>query len=167
MCNEREDSVWYISPDGKASTTAVDNDVFVTTNPDDTCISWDTAGLVASHAYTKEDHNDGGVGLNRKFDPELVSEIDRVYQGHWSLPEYLPFRECVKMGIQDGMVAGMKLAEDKYNAIIAEKDSEIKRLAGEASRWKNAFSGLVDKCRTGIEAFEFIMQVAHCGKDKK
>ena len=135
------------------------NDVFVTTN-DTGCVS------ITSNLYSKDDHDNGGVGLNRKFDATLVDTIDRVFCENWNLPEYLPFRECIKMGIQDGIEAGMKRASAKYDKLVAEKNKQIVDLETEAKRWKDAFRGLLKKCQQGVEALDFISHVIHgsCGK---
>lgn len=170
MCNEREESIWYIKNDDK-NDDKNDTDVGTNTSTDsDGCgyitvndgAEWCTT-LSASNMYTKQDHDDGGVGLNRKFDPSLVGAIDDIFSSKWDLPEYLPFRECVKMGIQDGIIAGRKIAAD----ILGEKNRQIEEAKKDAERWQNAFKGLLLKCREGVEAFEFISKVVHLGSQAK
>jgi hypothetical protein len=117
--------------------------------------------------YTKADHADGGIGLNRKFEPTLVNDIDKVYNDKWNLPEYIPFRECIKMGIQDGIVAGKKVASDFYGKLLADKVKEVEDARSEIMHWKNAFKGLLIKCREGVEAFEFISKVVHLDNQYK
>lgn len=159
MCNEREDAVWFIhanqvsgSQNDAGETVAVMPDMGTVTMP------------VEDIMYTKNDHATSGV--NRKFDATLVDTIDEVYRRNWDLPEYLPFRECVKMGIQDGIEAGIKRASAKYDKVIADKNKQILELEVEAKRWKDAFSGLLKKCQQGVEALDFISRVIHgsCGK---
>lgn len=164
MCNEREDAVWFIH-----AKPAVDNKVTVDQGSEVNTIAVDQAsdGLVSltvDNMYTKDDHATRGV--NRKFDATLVDTIDEVYRCNWNLPEYLPFRECVKMAIQDGIEAGMKRASAKYDKVIADKNKQILDLEAEAKRWRGAFKGLLDKCRQGVEALDFISMVIHdsCGK---
>lgn len=164
MCNEREDAVWFIH-----AKPAVDNGLSVgqasgvetiAVNPaDDGLVS-----LTVDNMYTKNDHATSGV--NRKFDATLVDTIDEVYRRNWDLPEYLPFRECVKMGIQDGIEAGMKRASAKYDKVVADKNKQIIELEAEAKRWRDAFKGLLNKCQQGVEALDFISRVIHgsCGK---
>lgn len=152
MCNEREESIWFINQksDGLAG------DTITVSASDGICTTSNTV-------YTKNDHDEGGIGLNRKFDPELVGDIDRIYRANWNLPEYLPFRECIRMGIQDGIVAGRKSA----SGIIAEKDRQIADAKSDAEHWKNAFVGLLAKCREGMEVFEFIAKLVHVGNSTK
>ncbi len=164
MCNEREDAVWFIH-----AKPTVDNGVTVDQGSEVNTIAVDSAsdGLVSltiDNMYTKDDHATRGV--NRKFDATLVDTIDEVYRCNWDLPEYLPFRECVKMAIQDGIEAGMKRASAKYDQVIADKNKKILELNVEAERWRDAFKGLLDKCRQGVEALDFISKVVHgsCGK---
>ena len=163
MCNEREDAVWFIhakpTVDNKVT---VDQDSGVSTiavNPSDDGL----VSLTVDNMYTKNDHATSGV--NRKFDATLVDTIDEVYCRNWNLPEYLPFRECVKMAIQDGIQAGMKRASAEYDKVIADKNKKILELNVEAERWRDAFKGLLDKCRQGVEALDFISRVIHgsCG----
>ena len=154
MCNEREDAVWFIhvnqvsgSQNDAGETVAVMPDMGTVTMP------------VEDIMYTKNDHATSGV--NRKFDATLVDTIDEVYRRNWDLPEYLPFRECIKMGIQDGIEAGMKRASAKYDKVLADKSKIMI-----AKRWKDAFRGLLQKCQQGVEALDFISRVIHgsCGK---
>jgi hypothetical protein len=158
MSNDREESVWYINNKGNDGISA-DTNPYITISDYN---GWSSA-VTASNIYTKSDHDDGGIGLNRTFDTELVDDIDRIYRDHWDLPEYLPFRECVKMGIQDGIKAGRKVAKD----ILAGKDKEIETAKAETEHWKNAFKGLLIKCREGVEAFEFISKVVHLDNQAK
>lgn len=160
MCNEREDSVWFIhaKPDadnGLAVGQASGVDTIAVTQDDDGIVS-----ITVDNMYTKNDHATNGV--NRKFDATLVDTIDDVYRRNWDLPEYLPFRECVKMGIQDGIEAGMKRASAKYDKVIADKNKQIIELEAEAKRWRDAFKGLLNKCQQGVEALDFISTL--CGK---
>ena len=164
MCNEREDSVWFIhakpgADNGLAVGQASGVDT-IAVNQDDDCI----VSFTVDNMYTKDDHATSGV--NRKFDATLVDTIDEVYRRNWDLPEYLPFRECVKMGIQDGIEAGMKRASAKYDKVLADKNKIMIELEAEAKRWKDAFSGLLKKCQQGVEALDFISRVIHgsCGK---
>ena len=158
MCNEREDAVWFIHAN-QVSGSQNDAGETVAVMP-----NMDTVTLSVDNMYTKNDHATSGV--NRKFDATLVDTIDEVYRRNWDLPEYLPFRECVKMGIQDGIEAGMKRASAKYDKLIADKDRQILELEAEAKRWKDAFRGLLNKCQQGVEALDFISRVIHgsCGK---
>lgn len=160
MCNEREDSVWFIhaKPDadnGLAVGQASGVDTIVVNQDDDGIVS-----ITVDNMYTKNDHATNGV--NRKFAANLVDTIDEVYRRNWDLPEYLPFRECVKMAIQDGIEAGMKRASAKYDKAIADKNKQILELEAEAKRWKDAFRGLMHKCQQGVEALDFISSL--CGK---
>ena len=164
MCNEREDSVWFIHAKPDA-----DNGLAVGQVSGVGTIAMDqayagTVSIAADNMYTKNDHATSGV--NRKFDATLVDTIDEVYRRHWDLPEYLPVRECVKMGIQDGIEAGMKRASAKYDKVLADKNKIMIELEAEAKRWKDAFSGLLKKCQQGVEALDFISRVIHgsCGK---
>ena len=158
MCNEREDAVWFIHAN-QVSGSQSDAGETVAVMPD-----MGTVTLSVDNMYTKNDHATSGV--NRKFDATLVDTIDEVYRSHWDLPEYLPFRECVKMGIQDGIEAGMKRASTKYDKLIADKNKRLGELEAEAKRWKDAFRGLLNKCQQGVEALDFISRVIHgsCGK---
>jgi hypothetical protein len=165
MCNEREDAVWSIH-----AKPAVDNGLSVgqasgvetiVINPANN----DIVSLTVNNMYTKNDHATSGV--NRKFDATLVDAIDEVYHRNWDLPEYLPFRECVKMGIQDGIVDGMKRASTKYDKVIADKNKQLVEMAEEAKRWKDAFRGLLNKCQQGVEALDFISRVIHGSGGKK
>ena len=158
MCNEREDAVWFIHAN-QVSGSQSDAGETVAVMPD-----MGTVTLSMDNMYTKNDHATSGV--NRKFDATLVDTIDEVYRSHWDLPEYLPFRECVKMGIQDGIEAGMKRASTKYDKLIADKNKRLGELEAEAKRWKDAFRGLLNKCQQGVEALDFISRVIHgsCGK---
>ena len=185
MCNEREDSVWFIhagndggvkksETDTKAEVMKAVKDAFDRPEMNgqeklecyDAFIADNDIGWVSTTSipYTKNDHATSGV--NRKFDASLVDTIDEVYRRYWDLPEYLPFRECVKMGIQDGIEAGMKRASAKYDKVIADKNKQIIELEAEAKRWRDAFKGLLNKCRQGVEALDFISKVIHgsCGK---
>lgn len=164
MCNEREDTVWFIhtkpAVDNGEAAGQVSGVGTIAVNPaDDGLVS-----LSVDNMYTKNDHATSGV--NRKFDATLVDTIDEVYRRNWDLPEYLPFRECVKMGIQDGIEAGMKRASAKYDQVIADKNKQLDELSGEVKRWKDAFRGLLKKCQDGIEALDFVSRVVHgsCGK---
>ena len=164
MCNEREDSVWFIhaKPDadnGLAVGQASGVDTIAVNQDDDGIVS-----ITVDNMYTKNAHATNGV--NRKFAANLVDTIDEVYRRNWDLPEYLPFRECVKMAIQDGIEAGMKRASAKYDKVIAEKNKKILELEAEAKRWRDAFKGLLNKCQQGVEALDFISKVIHgsCGK---
>ena len=164
MCNEREDAVWFIHAKPavdnglQASNVKMEDTITVMSN-DDGLMSW-----TVDKMYTKNDHATSGV--NRKFDATLVDTIDEVYRAHWDLPEYLPFRECVKMGIQDGIEAGMKRASAKYEKVLAGKNKQLIEMEAEAKRWKDAFRGLLNKCQQGVEALDFISHVVHgsCGK---
>lgn len=158
MSNERDDAVWFIHAN-QVSGSQNDAGETVAVMP-----NMDTVTLSVDNMYTKNDHATSGV--NRKFDATLVDTIDEVYRRNWDLPEYLPFRECVKMGIQDGIEAGMKRASAKYDKLIADKDRQILELEAEAKRWKDAFRGLLNKCQQGVEALDFISRVIHgsCGK---
>lgn len=158
MSNERDDAVWFIHAN-QVSGSQNDSGETVAVMPD-----MGTVTLSVDNMYTKDDHATSGV--NRKFDATLVDTIDEVYRSHWDLPEYLPFRECVKMGIQDGIEAGMKRASAKYDKVIADKNKKILELEAEAKRWKDAFRGLLNKCQQGVEALDFISRVIHgsCGK---
>ena len=158
MSNERDDAVWFIHAN-QVSGSQNDAGETVVVMP-----NMDTVTLSVDNMYTKNDHATSGV--NRKFDATLVDTIDEVYRRNWDLPEYLPFRECVKMGIQDGIEAGMKRASTKYDKLIADKDRQILELEAEAKRWKDAFRGLLNKCQQGVEALDFISRVIHgsCGK---
>lgn len=158
MCNEREDAVWFIHAN-QVSGSQSDAGETVAVMPD-----MGTVTLSMDNMYTKNDHATSGV--NRKFDATLVDTIDEVYRSHWDLPEYLPFRECVKMGIQDGIEAGMKRPSTKYDKLIADKNKRLVELEAEAKRWKDAFRGLLNKCQQGVEALDFISRVIHgsCGK---
>ena len=159
MCNERETSGWFIH----GAEIANKNTAFVESNKEEHILTIDDdTGVVSatvSGVYSKDDHAMSGV--NRKFEATLVDTIDEVYRRNWNLPEYLPFRECIKMSIQDGIEAGMKRAADGYNKKIAEKDKVIQDLNVEAERWKNVFTELVKKCRAGIDALDFISRVVH------
>lgn len=164
MCNEREDTVWFIhtkpTVDNGEAAGQVSGVGTIAVNPaDDGLVS-----LSVDNMYTKNDHATSGV--NRKFDATLVDTIDEVYRRNWDLPEYLPFRECVKMGIQDGIEAGMKRAGAKYDQVIADKNKQLAELSDEVKRWKDAFRGLLKKCQDGIEALDFVSRVVHgsCGK---
>ena len=164
MCNEREDSVWFIhaKPDadnGLAVGQASGVDTIAVNQDDDGIVS-----ITVDNMYTKNAHATNGV--NRKFAANLVDTIDEVYRRNWDLPEYLPFRECVKMAIQDGIEAGMKRASAKSDKVIAEKNKKILELEAEAKHWRDAFGGLLGKCRQGVEALDFISGVIHgsCGK---
>ena len=164
MCNEREDSVWFIhakpgADNGLAVGQASGVDTIAVNQDDDVIVSF-----TVDNMYTKDDHATSGV--NRKFDATLVDTIDEVYRRNWDLPEYLPFRECVKMGIQDGIEAGMKRASAKYDKVVADKNKQILELEAEAKCWKDAFRGLLNKCQQGVEALDFISRVIHgsCGK---
>lgn len=164
MCNEREDSVWFIhakpgADNGLAVGQASGVDTIAVNQDDDGIVSF-----TVDNMYTKDDHATSGV--NRKFDATLVDTIDEVYRRNWDLPEYLPFRECVKMGIQDGIEAGMKRASAKYDKVLADKNKIMIELEAEAKRWKDAFSSLLKKCQQGVEALDFISRVIHgsCGK---
>lgn len=159
MCNEREDTEWFIHANQSSRSPADAVCDTVTFMPDDGAVTWTVANM-----YTKNDHATSGV--NRKFDATLVDTIDEVYRCYWDLPEYLPFRECVKMGIQDGIEAGIKRASAKYDKVIADKNKQILELEAEAKRWKDAFRGLLNKCQQGVEALDFISRVIHgsCGK---
>lgn len=158
MSNERDDAVWFIHAN-QVSGSQNDAGETVAVMPD-----MGTVTLSVDNMYTKNDHATSGV--NRKFDATLVDTIDEVYRSHWDLPEYLPFRECVKMGIQDGIEAGMKRASAKYDKVIANKNKQILELEAEAKRCKDAFRGLLNKCQQGVEALDFISRVIHgsCGK---
>ena len=182
MCNEREDAVWIIH--GKTNNeNAVDGPKSDKTGhisatgtfTDGITDSYVTLSKIAGsgvfcnsitvdNMYTKNDHATSGV--NRKFDATLVDTIDEVYRRNWDLPEYLPFRECIKMGIQDGIEAGMKRASAKYDKVLADKSKIMIELEAEAKRWKDAFRGLLQKCQQGVEALDFISRVIHgsCGK---
>ena len=185
MCDEREDSVWVIHAgndgDVKKSETDTKTEVMKTVKDAfglpgmtdqeklecyDAFIADNDIGWVSttSNLYTKDDHATSGV--NRKFDATLVDTIDEVYRRNWDLPEYLPFRECIKMGIQDGIEAGMKRASTKYDKLVADKNRQITELEAEVKRWKDAFRGLLQKCQQGVEALDFISRVIHgsCGK---
>ena len=185
MCNEREDSVWFIhagndggvkksETDTKAKVMKAVKDAFGRPEMNDQekleCYNAFIADIdngwvsTTPNPYTKNDHATSGV--NRKFDATLVDTIDEVYRSHWDLPEYLPVRECVKMGIQDGIEAGMKRASAKYDKVLADKNNIMLELEAEAKRWKDAFSGLLKKCQQGVEALDFISRVIHgsCGK---
>jgi hypothetical protein len=185
MRNEREDSVWFIHAgndgDAKKSETDTKAEVMKAVKDAfgrpvmnaqeklefcDAIMADNDTGWVSttSNLYTKDDHATSGV--NRKFDATLVDTIDEVYRRNWDLPEYLPFRECVKMGIQDGIQAGMKRASAKYDKVIADKNKQIIELEAEAKRWRDAFKGLLNKCQQGVEALDFISRVIHgsCGK---
>lgn len=185
MCDEREDSVWVIhagndgdvkksETDTKAEVMKAVKDAFGLPGMTDqgkleccdVLMADNDTGWVSSASipYTKNDHATSGV--NRKFDATLVDTIDEVYRSHWDLPEYLPVRECVKMGIQDGIEAGMKRASAKYDKVLADKNKIMIELEAEAKRWKDAFSGLLKKCQQGVEALDFISRVIHgsCGK---
>lgn len=187
MCNEREDMVWFVHAgnDGDVKKSEIDTkaeikkaveDAFDRRRADyqgnleyhDVIMTTNDTGYVSitSNLYSKDDHDNGGVGLKRKFDVTLVDTIDRVFGENWNLPEYLPFRECIKMGIQDGIEAGMKRASDKYDKLVADKNKQIADLESEVKRWKNAFRGLLKKCQDGVEAFDFISKIVHgsCGK---
>lgn len=187
MCNEREDMVWFVhagndgdvkksETDTKAEAMKAVKDAFDSQGTDcrgnlECCdvvmADNDTVWVsTTSNLYSKDDHDNGGIGLNRKFDATLVDTIDRVFGENWNLPEYLPFRECIKMGIQDGIEAGMKRASDKYGKLVADKNKQITDLESEVKRWKDAFRGLLKKCQDGVEAFDFISKVVHgsCGK---
>lgn len=183
MCNEREDMVWFVHAgnEGDVKKSEIDTKTEVETAVKDAFgrLGTDCQGKlefrdvidarcvsVTPNLYSKDDHDNGGVGLNRKFDVTLVDTIDRVFGENWNLPEYLPFRECIKMGIQDGIEAGMKRASDKYDKLVADKNRQIADLESESKRWKNAFRGLLKKCQDGVEAFDFISKVVHgsCGK---
>lgn len=164
MCDEREDSVWFIHvkpavDNGLAAGQASCAETIAVNPVDDGLVS-----LTVGNRYTKNDHATSGV--NRKFDATLVDTIDEVYRRNWDLPEYLPVRECVKMGIQDGIEAGMKRASAKYDKVLADKNKIMIELEAEAKRWKDAFSGLLKKCQQGVEALDFISRVIHgsCGK---
>jgi hypothetical protein len=185
MCNEREDSVWFIhagndgdvkksETDTKAEVMKAGKDAFGLPGMTDqeklecydALMADKDTGWVSttSNLYTKDDHATSGV--NRKFDATLVDTIDEVYRRNWDLPEYLPFRECVKMGIQDGIQAGMRRASAKYDKVITEKNKKILELESEAKHWRDAFGGLLGKCRQGVEALDFISGLIHgsCGK---
>lgn len=164
MCNEREDTVWFIH-----AKPAVDNGLAVDqTSGVDTIAETPTEGIfkstIVDNMYSKNDHATSGV--NRKFDANLMDAIDDVYRCNWDLPEYLPFRECIKMSIQDGIEAGMKRASVRYAKVIDDKNKKLDELATEAKRWKDAFKGLLNKCQQGVEALDFISKVIHgsCGK---
>lgn len=166
MCNEREDSVWFIhggktDEQNKVSVNS-DNTISLSYNPD----AWSTCAITNS-IYTKDEHASAGVGLNRKFDTALVADVDKVFQSKWEMPEYLPFRECIKMAIQDGIVAGMERAAGKYEPMLDEKDTQIKGLEEKVEFWKGSFSKLYEKCRQGIAAFEFIRKVINMSTDHK
>lgn len=159
MCNEREDAVWFIHAN-QVSGSQNDAGETVAVMPDMGTVTIQVEDIMC----TKNDHATSGV--NRKFDATLVDTIDEVYRRNWDLPEYLPFRECVKMGIQDGLEAGMKLACAKYDKLVADKNRQITELEAEVKRWKDAFRGLLQKCQQGVEALNFISRVIHgsCGK---
>lgn len=159
MCNEREDAVWFIHAN-QVSGSQNDAGETVAVMPDMGTVTIQVEDIM----YTKNDHATSGV--NRKFDATLVDTIDEVYRSHWDLPEYLPFRECIKMGIQDGIEAGMKRASAKYDKVLADKSKIMIELEAEAKRWKDAFRGLLQKCQQGVEALGFISRVIHgsCGK---
>ena len=166
MCNEREDSVWFIhaNPTDKNAIGGVpqidESTTIVGIAPDDSAIT----SLTVNNIFTKDEH--AGAGVNRKFDATLVDTIDEVYRANWDLPEYAPFRECIKRSIQDGIEAGMKRASNECEKKLNEKDKRIQELNLEAERWKTVFTELVQKCREGINAFDFISRVVHgsCGK---
>ena len=165
MCNEKETPAWFIhgAEIANKNTEPVKND-----KEGNILVIDDDTGVVSttvSSVYSKDDHAMSGV--NRKFDATLVDTIDEVYRRNWNLPEYLPFRECIKMSIQDGIDAGMKRAAAGYDKKIAEKDKVIQDLATEADRWKNVFTELVKKCRAGIDALDFISRVVHGSSGKK
>lgn len=178
MCNERENGVWYIhgsttagcvdnksgtpiTADGAGNTTiaskpaASDSLFILNDNNQSATISCTTA------FYSKDEHDEKGVGSRRCFDATLVDDIDRVFKSKWALPEYLPFREMVKMAIQDGIIAGMERAANKYEPMLDGKDKDIAKLKEEVSFWRRSFSGLLRKCKEGVEAFEFISKVVH------
>ena len=168
MCNEREDSVWFIH-----TNQSVDNGGSAISKNDqyDNYIQLSSVGgsavsfSVSNNMFTKDDHATSGV--NRKIDATLVDTIDEVYRKNWDLPEYLPFRECLKMGIQDGIEAGMKRSSVKYEAKISEKNKQLLEMENECKRWRNAFMGLLGKCREGIDALDFISRVVHGSSGKK
>ena len=179
MCNEREDAVWIIhgKTNNENAVDAMKSDKAghisvtdtITSGIADSCVTLDKIAkcydtITVDNMYTKNDHATSGV--NRKFDATLVDTIDEVYRRNWDLPEYLPFRECVKMGIQDGIEAGMKRASAKYDKVVADKNKQIIELEAEAKRWRDAFKGLLNKCQQGVEALDFISRVIHgsCGK---
>lgn len=182
MCNEREDAVWIIhgktnnenAVDGPKSDktghisvagtiTGGTTDSYVTLSKiADSGVCYNS--ITVDSMYTKNDHATSGV--NRKFDATLVDTVDEVFRRYWDLPEYLPFRECVKMGIQDGIEAGMKRASAKYDDVVSKKNAQIIELENERNRWKNAFRGLLLKCREGIDAIDFIAKVVHCSCGK-
>lgn len=159
MCNEREDAVWFIHAN-QVSGSQNDAGETVAVMPDMGTVTIQVQDIM----YTKNDHATSGV--NRKFDATLVDTIDEVYRRNWDLPEYLPFRECIKMGIQDGIEAGMKRASAKYDKVLADKSKIMIELEAEAKRWKDAFRSLLQKCQQGVEALDFISRVIHgsCGK---
>jgi hypothetical protein len=165
MCNEKETSAWFIHGAGIANKSPgfVENDKEgkILTIDDNTGV----LSTTVSSVYSKDDHATSGV--NRKFEATLVDTIDEVYRSNWNLPEYLPFRECIKMSIQDGIEAGMKRAAAGYDKKIAEKDKVIQDLTAEAERWKNVFTELVKKCRAGIDALDFISRVVHGSSGKQ
>jgi len=165
MCNEKETPAWFIHGAEIANKTngiaENDKEGKILVIDDDTGVLSTTVNGV----YTKDDHATSGV--NRKFDATLVDTIDEVYRSNWNLPEYLPFRECIKMSIQDGIEAGMKRAAAGYDKKIAEKDKVIQELTAEAERWKNVFTELVKKCRAGIDALDFISRVVHGSSGQK
>ncbi len=174
MCNEREEGVWFIHAGENAQKT-------ITTQSDGESVTiarsdcdWKDGVTVTANVYSKDVHHDAGVGLNRKFDATLVEDIDRVFRSKWNLPEYLPFRECVKMAIQDGIIAGMEKAADKYEAQIDEKNKRIEAIRKQVVFWRNSFSTLLTKCKDGVHAFEqlsdvltFISKVVHHGENNQ
>jgi len=167
MCNEREDSMWYIH-----ANQSVDNGDSATVKNDqyDTIELTSSGGSINSLAlsdnvFTKDDYATSGV--NRKIDVKLVDIIDEVYRKNWDLPAYLPFRECLKMSIQDGIKAGMKRSSVEYESKISEKNAQLIEMENECKRWRNAFMGLLSKCREGIDALDFISRIVHGSNGKK
>ena len=163
MCNEREDGVWFIHASPKSSGICgigTNDDRIITTCSD----GWTSATV--SNVHTKDEHADCGVGANRKFDVSLVEDIDRVFGEKWSMPEYLPFRECIRMAIQDGIHTGMANATRKYEKMLDEKEKKVQY-------WKNAFTTLLTKCKDGVQAYDqlvgvlgFISKVIHHSEAK-
>ena len=179
MCNERENGVWYIHgaksagcADNKSGTPITGGCADKTTISEESvksdsslAILYDnnqTATISCTTAfYSKDEHDENGVGSQRCFDTTLIDDIDRAFKSKWALPEYLPFREMVKMAIQDGIIAGMERAAKKYEPMLDGKDKEITKLNEELSFWRRSFTGLLRKCKEGVEAFEFISKVVH------
>ena len=164
MCNEKEGRKWFVDI-GKPAI----NELRESTHNDTTdalalamcpATAWaPKAGWVPDTSM----HDDSGVGNNRKFDPAMVADVDKVYLEHWNQPEYLPFRECIKMAIQDGIIAGTKRTRDKYEPVIAQKNARIEELHRSESMWRISHKIIQEKCKEGLQIFDFLSDLAKAG----